>query len=68
MSLYARRRRRLSFAAFVFIRVVGIRDFFLCLLRRRSVLRAFFNLLLLHTYSAKATHLNPRKEGKCENV
>ena len=67
MSLYARRRRRLSFAAFVFIRVVGIRDFFLCLLRRRSVLRAFFNLLLLHTYSA-STHLNPRKEGKCESV
>ena len=55
MSLYARRRRRLSFAAFVFIRVVGIRDFFLCLLRRRSVLRAFFNLLLLHTYSASNT-------------
>jgi hypothetical protein len=63
MSLYARRRRRrLSFAAFVFIRVVGIRDFFLCLLRRRRsvLLRAFFNLLLLHTYySASKNTLKP---------
>ena len=43
--------------------------FFLCLLRRRSVLNAFLNLLLLFLQNdPKRTKLKPYKEGRKERV
>ncbi len=43
--------------------------FFLCLLRRRSVLNAFLNLLLLFLQNdPKRTKLKPYKEGRKEGV
>ncbi len=57
--------RRLSFASLSVSWIFAMELFFLCLLRRRSVLNAFLNLLLLFLQN-DPVNLNPtgRKEGE----